>query len=50
MNNIELNQLKKDLKEFLGYTDDQVEKLGVLTDVKLNAMRRDIQKIKNKRM
>lgn len=48
MNNIEINQLKNDLKVYLKYTDDQIENLGVLSDIKLHAMKRNIEKVKER--
>lgn len=49
MNNIEINQLKRDIKDHLGYTDEQVEDLGVLSDTKLHALKREIAKVKDKK-
>ena len=49
MNNIEINQLKRDIKEYLGYSDEQVRNIGVLSDQRLHAMKRDIEKVKAKR-
>ena len=49
MNNIELNQLKRDLQEFLGYSAKQVEEIGILSDRKLLGMKKDIEKVKVKR-
>lgn len=48
MNNIELNALKNDLKKYLGYTDHQIENLGKISDMQLNSMKRDIDRIKSK--
>lgn len=48
MNNIEMNQLKRDIVEYLGYSMEDVEKLGGLTSQKLLAIKRDIQRIKEK--
>lgn len=49
MNNIEMEQLKRDIQEYLGYTKEDVEKLGGLRDDKLLAIKRDINKIKKQR-
>lgn len=49
MNNIELNQLKLDIKTYLGYTDEQVDNLNLLSETRLQALKRDILKVKQKR-
>ena len=49
MNNIELNQLKIDIEKYLGYTKEQVANLNLLSDARLQALKRDILKVKQKR-
>jgi glycosyltransferase involved in cell wall biosynthesis len=49
MNNIELEHLKRNIKEYLGYSDEQINSIGVLSDRKLHAMKKDIAKIREKR-
>jgi len=50
MNNIEMAQLKKDIQEHLGYSMEDVDNIGVLTDKKLHIIKRDIEKIKQKKL
>jgi glycosyltransferase involved in cell wall biosynthesis len=50
MNNIEMAQLKKDIQEYLGYSLDDVDNIGVLTDKKLHTIKRDIERIKKKNL
>ncbi len=48
MNNIELNQLKRDLKKFFGYSDEQVEDISTFSEGKLKNLKNDINKIRDK--
>jgi glycosyltransferase involved in cell wall biosynthesis len=48
MNNIEMNQLMKDIVTYLGYSMEDAQKLGGLTSQQLLAIKRDIQRIKDK--
>ena len=49
MNNLEITQLKRDMKEYLSYSDEELDNLGVLTDIQLHSIKRDIVKAKAKR-
>ncbi len=44
-----MKQLMSDIKEYLGYTDEQLKDLNLLTDVKLQAMKRNINNVRLKR-
>lgn len=48
MNNIELTHLKRDMKKYLGYSDEELDSLGALSDRKLSSIKRDIEKVKKK--
>ena len=48
MNNIEVEQLKNDVKKYLGYSDDKAEKLYQLSESKLVTIKNIIRKIKNR--
>jgi glycosyltransferase involved in cell wall biosynthesis len=49
MNNIEIEQLKRDIKQYLKYTDEQIENIGILNDKKLHSLKREIGKVKSAR-
>ena len=46
MNNIELEYLKRDVKKYLKYKDKQLENIGLLPDNKINALKREIERLK----
>ena len=46
MNNIELEQLKRDVKKYLNYSDERTETVGLLPDSKMNAVKNAIEEIK----
>ena len=48
MNNIEMNQLKQDIQLYLGYSKEDADNLGILTDQKLHIIKKDIERIKSK--
>ena len=48
MNNIEIEQLKKDVKKYLGYSDEKIEKLHQIKETKLLTVKNIIRKIKNR--
>ena len=48
MNNIEVEQLKKDVKEHLGWDDKKVGQIYNLSETKLTTIKNIIQKIKNR--
>lgn len=47
MNNIELEQLKKDVRKYLG-NDELAERVGLMKDDKLNKLKKELLKITNK--
>lgn len=50
MNNIEVEQLKKDVKRYLKYNDEDCDEIYKLDDTKLNHIKKLIMKIKNKEL
>ncbi len=46
MNNIEMNQLKRDIIEFLGYTKEQVDNIGLLSDKKIHLLKKSIENVR----
>jgi glycosyltransferase involved in cell wall biosynthesis len=48
MNNIEIEQLKKDVKEYLGFSEDKAENIYRLSETKLVTIKNIIRKIKNR--
>jgi glycosyltransferase involved in cell wall biosynthesis len=48
MNVIELQQLKSDLSKYLKFKDEDIEKIHTMKEVKLSALKKEINNLKNK--
>jgi glycosyltransferase involved in cell wall biosynthesis len=46
MNNIELNQLKRDMIKYLKYSQEQVDNIGTISDKKVRNLKKEIESIK----